>query len=699
MADTAQMADITVPMIEAHVETGLVELLAGYDPNYIPGGDKKDNLSDRFTIYPARPLPEFNHAYADAFEAVDHYNTSRSVYAMVCDNNLPYNLRATTEMIGFTPLHLVHVLGAGTVPCSHLSESRFVIFIERPQGIRLSEMIKNKARLHEHKVIDIVLQPACRALNSLLEKKLSHGNIHTGAFYIGETSTLGENLSMPANTQSHYLYKPLERLTCDPLGYGDATEQTDVYALAVLAFELMYGLDHIKAIPRDEYVRAALQMGTYHIFSAGREFSDAFQDLFRGVLNDNVAERWGMDEYNQWINGKRFNMIAPKSPKEAARPLLFMTESFFSRRLLANAFHRHWRETQKDIRNLKVDRWCDTSLHRPELGEAIDRVLRTVNERNALEWQLNEMLTRIIILLDPVGPVRTMGLTIRPDGIGISLAEQATMKGGDVSGLMTLIENNISNFWIEQDYANKTPEMAVIIWKLQRARQYAKMKALGFGNERVLYELNTSLCCQSPLLKPYHIVNVVDALKTLDALASSLAPDTPLTDRHLAAFIASKIDMAKEIKLGDLSSIPALASNEELMMLRLIAKAQQKQAKLVLVGLSTWAAMRIEKLIDEIHNRRIRRRLKLQLRKLAMTGNVSDVLAAIVNREIVNRDLSGFSQSLALHALGHERIERLNSTELLTFRARNLGGKMATNLCYTALAITTYIKVTELWGW
>ena len=698
MASNAQMTDVTIPMIEEHVETGLSDLLGSYRSTYIPGGEREDMLSDRFTLLPSRSLPEFDHEYAKAYEAQDHYNKDRHIYAMVCDNMLPYNLRATNELVGYSNPTLVSVLGAGTVKCSNLNESRQVIFFERPQGNKLSDFIRNQGRMHEHKVIDTILQPACKALNALHEKGIPHGNIHPGAFFLTDSTVLGEGLTMPAGSQSHYLYKPVERLICDPLGHGDASEKTDIYALTVLAFELMYGLEKKKAIPRDDFIRIALKMGTYHAFTNGRDFSDAFQDLFRGVLNDSVADRWGIEQFTQWIGGKRFNVIAPSPPKEAVRPLVFANEPFFSRRLLANSFHRYWREARKEVQAIKLDRWCETSLHRPELAENIERALRGGSDRNATDWQLNEMMTKIISLLDPVGPIRTLTMSIRPDGIGITLADMMRHKGSELTTLLGIIESNISTFWLEQDESHKSPDMSVVMWKLQRARHYMKHKAFGFGLERILYELNTSLPCQSPILMPYHVTTAADALKTLDALAPTLAPDTAFTDRHLAAFIAAKIDMGKEIKLNDLTNVPALATNQELIVLRILAKAQQKQNKLVLVGLSTWAAMRIEKMIDEIHNRIIRKRLKLQLKKLASSGSLVEVLGSIINRDMVTRDLDGFSEALALHSLGQEKILRLENEDVVSFKARDMGGRIATNICYTAMVITGYIKLADMLG-
>lgn len=691
------MPENDVPLIEEQVETGLRALLDGYKTSYAPGGEKPDDLMGRFTLYPSRSLPEYDHAYAKAYEARDDFNELRQVYALVCDNSVPMRQQALTELTAFIHPNLTTLLGAGTVKCSHLGESRMVIFIEKPAGLRLSEVMKQQPRFHEHRVIDHVLGPAIKALLSLREKKLCHGQIHPHNFFLSETSQLGECVSAPTGTLNHHIYEPLERLMAMPLGRGEATEAGDVYSLAILAYELMYGLDKIKSIPRETFIERAISMGIYQIFSQNREFSDTFQDFFRGILNDSPAERWGLDQLNQWINGKRFNMIAPSAPKEGARPLMFMNEEYLSRRMLAHKFHLHWRQAIKDIKSLKLDRWCETSLHRPELGEKLDRTMRFAGG-GSTDIQLSDMMTRVICVLDPVGPLRSHLLSLRPDGIGQVLADVLPHNGPELAQLTGFIEGDLGSYWTEQDEGNKTTEMSVTIFRLQKVKGFLKKKSIGFGIERALYDLNPSLCCQSDILKPYHVTTTQDALKTLDAIASKQAPHTSFADKHIAAFIASKIDTAKEVRIHELEGIPALAKNEELVVLSLLAKAQQKNQKMPLVGLCAWAGMRIEKMIDEIHNRVIRKRLKLTLKKLALSGSLYEILTAIINTDVSFRDGDGFAKAIALHQINHQRIEIFKNPAVLDYKSKRAGGKMAMTICYVALAVTSYITLTRVYG-
>lgn len=688
-----------VALIEEQVDSGLADLMQDYKPSYVPGGTNRDEIDDRFQIHVNRPLPEFNHSLAQAYAATDRTSPERAIYAMVLDNTMPYRTDVLDKMQNFQHPHLSMLLSSSTVRMSHLGESRQVMIFDRPHGKRLSEIRKTMPRMHEHRVIDTILQPLCKALIALKEKGLSHGSINPDNIYIGEELMLGEGLSAPSGYFQPFLYEPIERLMCDPIGKGAADEKADVYAVGMLAYELIYGLDKVKNITKDQFVKMALDIGIYHSLTNNLDFSDALADFFRGIFNDNINERWNIEQLSQWLGGKRFNMIVPPAPRESGRSIGFAGKDYYSRKSLANALHRSWKEALKEVKNIKIDRWCEMSLHRPELAEKIERVLRIGGEAST-EKNNTDMMTRLLAILDPAGPIRTMQLSLRPEGFGARLAEFIRQGNPtEMNQMLDSIENDIPNYWSALSESAKSQELSQAVWRLQRCRSYLKIRSLGFGLERVLYELNPTLPCQSALVKQYHITNLTDLLKTLDALSPQLAPDTSLVDRHIAAFIASKLDMTKEVKLNDLAVLPALARNHELTVLRILAKAQQRHDKLVLVGLSTWAAMRIEKVLGEIHNRVIRKRMKLELKPAAQDGVLGDLVSIIVNRDIINRDHDGFAMAISLYAVNKQRIGRLRDTAVVNSYARRFGGQISTTIAYIILTIMGYFVLSDFMGW
>lgn len=685
-------------LLEEKVDTGLTALLAAYRTNYRPSGEKPNELQRRFTLIPEERLPSFDHPFAKAYKAIDEVSPQRAVYAMVCEKHLPYRDLAIQSMMGVNNAAITPLLGAGAIHCSVVNESRQVLFMERPSGTRLTEILQTQPRMHEHRIIDFIVHPAFRALSALHERKLSHGNLHNGSFYISETTVVGECYSAPCGTLGHYLYHPLERLMCSDLGFGDANEKSDVYTLGILAYELMFGLEKIKTVPIKDYIRMVMNFGSYQLLISTRNLSEAFQDFFRGTLNDNPAERWGLEQLAQWVNGKRFNMVVPILPKEAARPLLFLNEEYVNRRLLAHAFHRYWREATKDLRALRIERWCESSLHRPEVTERVERAMRSAGDAST-EKQNNETMTRLIAILDPTAPIRSMSLSIRPDSMGILLADMMLRRENppELLQLTGMIDADMAAYWAELADVNRIGEMPQVLWRIQRAKPHLKKKSYGFGLERVLYELNPSLPCQMPLIERYHITTTLDALKTLDAIAGEVAATTSFLDRHLAAFIACKIEMGKEIRIESLVSGGQFSKHEELIVLRILAKAQQKY-KLTLVGLCTWAAMRVEIMLDDIHNRILRKELKLQLKALAATGNLSEVLAPILFRDVADRDAKGFAHAIALHQINYKKIERFQNPRLMDYYARDLGGKIAMMVSYIILVVTSYIVIASATG-
>ena len=75
-----------------------------------------------------------------------------------------------------------------------------------------------------------------------------------------------------------------------------------------------------------------------------------------------------------------------------------------------------------------------------------------------------------------------------------------------------------------------------------------KVTNIGFGFERLLYQLNPSLCCQNSLLLPHYSYTLTDVLTTLNNLAAKHAKTSSLVDRHIAAFITNRLEVYRELR-------------------------------------------------------------------------------------------------------------------------------------------------------
>ena len=688
-----------IPLIEEHLDSGLKDFLKSYKSPHTPGGTDRDGLYQRYMIDLSQPLPEFDHSLAKAYRATDQSANSRNLYAMVLANHLPYRIKAIEDLQQMQHPNLTSLVASGVCHISVLDEFRQVLFLERPIGPSLSEIRKTQPRLHEHLVIDHILQPLSKVLVALSEKEVVHSAIHPDRIYLKKELILGECVSAPGGYLQQYLYEPIERMMTDPTSKGVGNEKTDVYAVGILAYELLYGMQRFKTMPREEFISKALAIGTYNVLMQNLEISESFQDFFRGILNDDPEERWNLSQFSSWASGKRYNMIAPPTPREAVRPIRFNQEDFFSRRALAYALHRQWRMAIKDLSSLKIDRWCEMSMHRPDLGEKISRILR-VGREAAKESQNNDAMTRLISILDPIGPIRTPSFSLLIEGIGLKLADLMHQdKAKETREVVDVILNDLPTYWSVQAQEQPSPQVSRQVWLLQRARNFIKMKTLGFGIERALYDLNPSLPCQSELVRKYHITNLPDLLRTLDALASSLGGHQSLVDRHLLGFIGSKLEMTREVKLEELSNIPELASNLEPMALRLLAKAQQKSGKISLTGLTSWVGIRIESILIAVHNRIVRKQLLMQLKRIAVEGSINELMTILMNREMVLKDQQGFSLAISLFSINKKRIENLQEDSVIDVYSESLGGLISSTLGYGILSVAGYFTLSSALGW
>lgn len=684
-----------IALIEEHVDPGLVDLLAKYEPTQKIEDIPVDTLNDRFTIHLNQPIPDFDNIAAKAYAATDSANPNRPTLAMVCDPNTPYRGSALEALKGVSHQNICSYRDGGSVKLSDSLHIRQVLFVDRTQGQRLSAVFKEGKRFHERRVIDQILTPIIDALNMIHERGVCHGRINPDNIFLDQHIIIGECVSEPQGLSQDPLYEPIERLMSNQFAKGAPTPRSDAYAIGMLACEALFGLGKLRELGRDELIQILLEKGSYHAIVANKDTSEAFNDFFRGIFNENKQERWGLEQISNWLTGKRFNLIPPSLPSEATRPFEFNEREYFSCRSLANGMYSNWGAAVKQIRKARLDRWLEMSVHKSDMAEQVARIIRSFGgDYSSNEKVNNEMLSRILVTLDPNGPIRCKSLSMNVDGLGLALIDAYKSRDhASVQIILDMIEADLPTYWADMLEFEKTKLTTQILWILQRVRMYLKHKHIGFGLERLIYDFNPSLPCQSELMLPYHATTAEEALIILDNLAKTNAQSTSLADRHLIAFLASKTETAKEVEFKQLSRVPTLHNNQELIALRLISLAQDKKHRQRLVGLATWAAMRVDKLIDKIHSRKLRKKIRENLKAAAKTGMVSRVLAVLVENDLTREDYSSFIRANRVYLFTSEKINNLNNQQFIDKVSQDFGGRISVFVAYMILSITIFMVI------
>lgn len=679
--------DVTTP-------DDILEFLRTYTPQKPIHFERKNQLDGHYTIHIDRPIPELNTTLAKAYAVTDEKNSTRELYAMIGKDGVPVRQRAIKALLGLQHPNMVELVAAGRVELTSPQTIAYALVFTRPRGQTLTSFLREKAKgLPERTVIADMIAPINQVLLAFREKEICHGRIHPDKIYIGERITVGECLSEPCGYSQPGIYEAPERITATPFGKGDGDNYSDVYSLAVLTLHLLRP-QYLQSLPEENsLIPHLLSSGPYLTLVRTLEFSDTLTDLFRGALNEKKHERWDSQDVRQWLDGKKYNLIPPSTPRDGARPFTFNKQEFYNGKALAHAFHRNWDMAVTELKTNQLARWIELSMHKPQIAEQIHRVSRvTTTDSNAPAKLNNELVARTIIVLDGTGPMRIRSLAAHIEGLGAAMADYYLHRKQDELGYFTeLMESDLHSFWYDQHKDHHSTEISNALFRLHKLRGLMRYTALGFGMERILYDLNPSLPCQSPLVLRYHCMTLEELLLALDHIARDKNKDNTPIDRHIAGFIASRIDLGKEIKIAELASMPHLASHPKLVGLRLLGLAQEKAKKSNLPGLAHWAALEAWPLFESIHNRSMRKRLQADLKRKAQTGQIDQILLLLANTDITRKDTNGFQRAQQRFHRNAARIVALKDKEMHRRNAEQLGHKLSMLVSYVALCATLYI--------
>lgn len=683
---------------DAESTARLFEFLRSYNPI----GSKEvmyDMLSDRYRIDITSPLAELDTPLCKAYEVRDtgESKSEHQLYALITNKAYPFRSKAIPKLKANNCPHMVQLVASGVVTFSKNNDEQFVLIFERPAGVRLSDFLAANRNLGNDFICERIIAPIAAAIHHMESLDIPHGTIHPDNIYMNQFAMLGQCIAEPCGYSQPFQFESLERMQAMPAAKGEGSPEADYHALAVLVLYSLFGPGHFNRFgSARELARAILREGEYNALLMQKDMSEMFFDLFRGIFSHNPEDRWDYSDVRNWLDGKRYHALSPPTPAEASRPFEFAGTEANTKRELAHLLVSDWEHINDVLLNNKLSQWVAASLRNKDLADSIIRISRTIGDMGSRnEAQVNDQITRLIMIMDTEGPLRIKHLSTHIDGIdGLFAALYANKATQDLQLLMYMIEYNTVGEWIEMhrkrpDYTMPANINAAVL-KQDRLRPYLKTGGLGFGVERVLYDLNPDMPCQSPMLINSYICTLQDLLRKLDALAPSLAKDQDPIDVHIAAFIASKINIPHEIQLRELSAIPALANNRTMYALYLLSSAQVR-TDLRLPGLTHWLALRLFPILEPIHSTTIRKDLKAHIMDRVSGGHIQRLSQLILNANYINADKTGFDQAVATYQLNQAKIKDFHRSRTVEKQRAQLAYSMARICSYMALLTSIFI--------
>ncbi|GAB6051874.1 protein kinase family protein [Magnetospira thiophila] len=651
------------------------------------GGAAPSLLKGQYLIHHNTPLADFDCPTAKAFLAEDRREPDRALFALIVPPNLP-DRAARAESLRVSGLAgVMKPVEWGPVEWPPLGQVCMVVVYAQPSGGRVMPIGESITPFQEVQVLqEVVIAPLLNTIRELHSMGFTHRALRPDNMFYADgskkTILVGDCLTTPPGYDQPVLFETIERGMCQPAGRGIGDTREDLYALGVTLVLLLVGSNPVARYSDVELIERKISDGSYATLCGNERIPVGLLEVLRGLLSDDPVEAWGLDELQHWIDGRRQSPIQRKSAKKADRGFIFVEREYDNLRTLAHAFFLNQDAALKALKDGHVIRWVRRSLEDAEMAGYLERTLEDLEaSKGNRDLAESAMIANICIALDPAAPIRYRDLSFMPEGIGPVFA--AEMMKNEVAKVIQVIARGIHRNWFHAQHASSAFET-----RIKAMEKWLASTDLGMGPERVLYEFNFTLPCQSPLVAGRHVTDPKMLMRALDDLAKDKNPTSPPLDRHVVAFIATHLGDKAEPHLAVMAD-PEPA-RQVLGMLSLLAQVQWRTGIETLYGLTRWMGTLVGPALEAYHSRKLRREIERDIPKLVRKGSLTELYNRIEDPEARTIDKRDFELARKEFLVAEEEVNRVQSRAVDRAAMEEAAQRVA---AVTAVVATLFISV------
>ena len=477
---------------------------------------------------------------------------------------------------------------------------------------------------------------------------------------------------------------------------GSGTFSDDLYSLGVTIAFLLLGRNPVAHLDDENLLKMKIQQGSYATLVGDTRIPLAFIELLRGLLYDDPDMRWDIEALDLWLQGRRLSPLQQRHEKRAARGFPFNGKEYFNCRELAAAMARNWDAAIPPVLEGKLELWLRRAVEDKERAQAVADVVRwALNGGAERRVVADQMLCKVLILLDPNAPIRYKGFNAMPDGVGTALAAVMAQKG-DTRLLAEVILREVPKLWFEAR-KHYLPDNSLMEGNFKELKNYLSQTGMGFGLERCLYEMNDALPCQSPLVGEEYVVELKDLLPALNAANKGGEGKQWPADRHVAAFMGARArsDIDRNlVQLNDPEPSRALMA-----LMNLFAVFQYRLGPETLPNLAAWMGNLSAPVVSAFHSRDKRKELEKEVPKIVRRGSVVELYNLLDNIGEREKDQNEFAWAQAQYQAAEEEIRRIQGNEEDRDKEAVRIGKQtaAVTGILIALVSTTITVILKVW--
>lgn len=663
--------------------------------------DSVPRLHGRYAIDPATPMPEHNSPSAPAYYVRDNNGEEGSLFGLICTPGLPIRSEILAALKGEAFKGLMPVRDWGVVDWPPLGQRCMAVIYETPVGRRLAQTPDTvDVKINEYDIPRVVVEPLLGGLQEMVARTLFHRAIRPHNMFFEDEKqsevTLGDAATAPPGYDQPVIFEPISQAMADPAGRGDGTSVDDMYALGVSLVFLLLGENPVAHMSDDELISAKIEHGSYTTLCGRAQIPVPMIEPLRGLLSDDPAERWRLEQLEIWVSGRQASPMQKKSAPRAESSFKFQEEMHLTVRTLAKSLASNINEAAKTIKDGELALWLRRSLRDADLSEDVIRLSEAAKSLESTPMGSNEVLvSQVSMRLDPDGPVRYKGCAFMPEGIGAALAV-ALLRDGNAQIHAEAISRDLPILWLKNQ-GEYNPDSTAMEKTFGQLRGFLKIQEPGYGIERCLYELNPAIPCQSPIVLKEHIVDLRNLIPVLDQMAAESIPEEVPMDRHLAAFIAAHFDQDVSPHLRVFGSTDEAESI--VGVLSLLAFMHWRLRLNPAPNLAAWIGSLLGPAVATFHSRTIRQEIKRQIPQVSREGNLTDLFDLIDNTKKRQQDRDAYSNSVAQFTEAEKELRQIEESNARKSKsAERVGQRIASLLSiFMALIVTSVLFFMDLW--
>jgi hypothetical protein len=605
-------------------------------------------LNDEIEILPDKNLPHLDRGPVKAYAARSKGDSGGFPYfALVCEPYLVPRIKQAPQVAGIISPGLARLIASGVCYWPPAQSERYVFIYENSLGNPLLKPgVSGMGWKAEH-VLQIVIKPMVNVMLDLRDMDIFHGSINPMNMFDGGASVVervifGDCLATPPGYTQPVVYETIERGMADPILRGRGTPGDDLYSFGVSLATILRHKDPMEGLSDEEIIKTKMDIGSYAALTGKERFTGAILELLRGLLFDDEAQRWTLDEVLSWLDGQRLSPKQPGRKIKAARPLNFINEKYFQPQLLAMDLPKNQAEAVQLVETDTLNQWLERSLEDKHATARLEQAVATALENGRGPGYWDRLTARTSIALDPSAPIRFKGLCVSPEGFAAGMAE-AMIRKKDPQAFVDIINQQLVAFWatIQTD---GSADVVSLLSRFDSSRAFLRQPTLGYGIERCLYFLCQEAPCISETLKGYYVRSPEDIVYALEEIAKK--PNRPhlFIDRHIAAFLSVKDRRVIDPFLTELNA-PEF-HKRILGNLKVIASLQKRSKMDGLPGVAAWAMDIVSPIYERYHDRDLREKLKARVSKIADSGDLSRIAGLLDDPVSRQDDTQGFKNAM-----------------------------------------------------